>query len=113
MIELNAVFPAEEFKKGLAQYMAEAIEEKVHHPLHYNTLPAECAECGHPIECIDVVQHLNFNRGNAIKYIWRAGSKSPGNLAAEIEDLKKTRQYVDFEIERLEKLLKERSENAR
>lgn len=48
------------------------------------------------IECIQVTQHFNFNRGNAIKYIWRAGLK--GN---EIEDLKKAREYIDFEIKRI------------
>jgi hypothetical protein len=39
---------------------------------------------------------MNFNLGNAVKYIWRAGDK--GNL---IEDLKKARWYLDREIIRL------------
>lgn len=39
---------------------------------------------------------MNFNRGNAIKYIWRAGSKGD-----EIEDLRKAAWYVGREIERL------------
>lgn len=51
--------------------------DPVNHPKHYNNHPSG-------IECIDVVRHMNFNRGNSIKYIWRAGDK--GN---EIEDLKK------------------------
>lgn len=55
---------------------------------HYNNVPE--------IECIDVVQHFNFNRGNVIKYVWRAGLKGD-----EIEDLKKARDYIDYEIERL------------
>lgn len=41
---------------------------------------------------------LNFNLGNVIKYVARAGRK--GDKA---EDLKKARQYLDFEIEALEK----------
>ena len=48
------------------------------------------------IECIEVTQHFNFNRGNVIKYVWRAGAKGD-----EIEDLRKARQYLDFEIDRL------------
>jgi hypothetical protein len=54
------------------------------------------------IECIDFIQdkNLNFCRGNVVKYVVRAGIKSK---ATEIEDLKKARQYLDFEIKRLEK----------
>lgn len=39
---------------------------------------------------------LNFNLGNTIKYISRAGRKS-GNTT--LEDLLKAREYLDFEIE--------------
>lgn len=63
--------------------------EKVNHPKHYNEHPAG-------IECIDVVEHFNFNIGNAIKYLWRAGLK--GN---QEEDLKKAAWYVNREIEKL------------
>ncbi len=70
--------------------------DPVTHPPHYRSFGAACKACGEDIECIDVVQHLNFNRGNAIKYIWRAGAKGD-----EIEDLRKARQYLDFEIKRL------------
>lgn len=41
---------------------------------------------------------MNFNRGNAVKYIWRAGQKSD-----ELEDLRKVRWYLDREIKRMEK----------
>ena len=41
---------------------------------------------------------MNFNRGNAVKYIWRAGEK---DKAAEIQDLEKGRWYLDREIARL------------
>ena len=64
-------------------------DDPVKRPGHYTQVPG--------IECINVTQHFNFNRGNVIKYVWRAGAK--GN---EIEDLKKARQYLDFEINRLE-----------
>jgi hypothetical protein len=66
------------------------MSETVNHPEHY---------CKHPsgIECITIVRHFNFNIGNAIKYLWRAGLKS----ADEIEDLKKAVWYIQDEIERL------------
>lgn len=41
---------------------------------------------------------LNFNLGNVIKYIARAGRKT----ADPLEDLKKARHYIDMEIEYLE-----------
>lgn len=63
--------------------------DNVNHPSHYNNIP---------IECIDVVRHFNFNRGNAIKYIWRAGNKDPNK---EIEDLEKAIWYLNDEIKRL------------
>ena len=50
-----------------------------------------------PVECIEVATHMNFNRGNALKYIWRAGLKND-----ETEDLRKAIQYLRFEVNRLE-----------
>ena len=70
------------------------IKDAVEHPSHY-------ADVVPGIECIQVTQHFNFNRGNAIKYLWRAGNKNPEK---EIEDLQKARQYIDFEIARVKKL---------
>ena len=67
------------------------MSDAVNHPKHYNLHPAG-------IECIDVVEHLTFNVGNAIKYLWRAGLKG-----ALVEDLRKARWYIDREIQRLEK----------
>lgn len=63
----------------------------VDHPNHYNQIAG--------IECIDVVEHFNFNIGNAIKYLWRAGIKS----ANIIEDLEKAVWYIQREIERIKK----------
>ena len=65
---------------------------------HYNGLGAQCSKCGHPIECIDVVEQLDFCLGNAMKYIWRAFKKED-----PIKDLKKARYYLDRTIARLEK----------
>ena len=53
----------------------------------------------HGIELIDIVEDLGYNRGNAVKYLVRAGVKNP---ATELEDLKKARWYVNREIARLE-----------
>lgn len=66
---------------------------------HYNMIPAKCSACEHPIECIDVIKHMNFPRGSAVKYIWRADYK-----ADPIEDLDKAIRYLQIERERLMKM---------
>ena len=60
----------------------------VDHPTHYNAHPSG-------IECIEVVEHMGFNVGNAVKYLWRADLK--GNA---LEDLEKARWYVQREIDK-------------
>ena len=66
------------------------IEEKemVNHPSHYNM---------GKYEAIDVIEdwNLNFNLGNAVKYISRAGHKDD-----IVQDLKKSLRYIDREIQR-------------
>ena len=37
----------------------------INHPQHYNQHPSG-------IECITIVEHMTFNIGNAVKYLWRA-----------------------------------------
>lgn len=56
---------------------------------------------GHPsgIECIQITEHMNFNVGNAVKYLWRQGQKGSGS---NIEDLRKAVWYINREIQRLE-----------
>ena len=66
-------------------------EDMINHPPHYTSHPSG-------VECISVTEHMNFCVGNAVKYLWRAGSKG-----AALEDLRKARWYVDREIQRLEK----------
>ena len=61
---------------------------------------------GHPsgVECIQITRHMNFNIGNAVKYLWRAGQKADLNediRAKEIEDLEKSVWYIQDEIQRL------------
>lgn len=66
--------------------------DQVNHPFHYTTHPSG-------IEAIEITRHMNFNLGNAMKYIWRAGLK---NKEKHIEDLKKAIFYINDEIKRLE-----------
>ena len=61
----------------------------INHPAHYTGVTAE-------IECIDIARHLNFQLGNAFKYVWRAGKK--GGKGKEIEDLKKALWYLEDSI---------------
>lgn len=67
--------------------------DNVNHPEHYEKHPSG-------VECIEIVRHMNFNLGNAIKYLWRAGKKDPTKT---IEDLSKAIWYIQDEIKRLEK----------
>lgn len=62
------------------------MSDPVNHPKHYSTNPSG-------VECIDVVEHMSFNVGNAVKYLWRADEK--GNA---LEDLKKAAWYIQREI---------------
>ena len=49
---------------------------------------------GSGVECIDVVRHLPFSQGNAMKYVWRAGYKNDIK-----QDLEKALWYVNDCIE--------------
>lgn len=97
------VFPKPEVFKSEMTEMAKMIEknkekDNVNHPKHYINDKSSCGACGSPIECIDVTRHMNFNIGNAMKYIWRHEHKNNA-----IEDLKKAAWYLFDEIARLEK----------
>lgn len=61
-------------------------------PDHYKSHPSG-------IECIEVTRHMNFNCGNAVKYIWRNGLKDSN---PSIQELKKSVWYLNDEIKRLE-----------
>lgn len=51
---------------------------------------------------------LNFNLGNAVKYISRNGRKEG---ETSLKDLRKAKQYLDFEIEATEKEMEEQNAN--
>ena len=66
-----------------------AANDPVNHPEHYQTADG--------IECIDAIaaaltpeQFAGFCRGNALKYLWRAGKKGSAN-----EDLDKAIWYLE------------------
>lgn len=67
------------------------MSDPVNSPSHY---------IAYPVEVIELTEHLNFCRGNAVKYISRAGLKDPDT---EVQDLEKARWYITREIERLRK----------
>lgn len=73
----------------------------VEHPAHYTWLKNVCG-----IEVIDIVRHMDFCLGNAIKYILRAGIKPDASMSRrekEIEDLQKAIFYINDKIEQLKK----------
>ena len=61
-------------------------------PDHYRSHPSG-------IECIQITEHMAFNLGNAVKYIWRSEIKHD----SPIEDLKKAAWYINREIQRRSK----------
>lgn len=65
--------------------------DPVNHPSHYTY---------GSIETIDYIEDkgLNFNLGNAVKYVSRAGHKIDA-----VEDLQKAVWYINREIQRLQK----------
>lgn len=79
-----------ELTEALAKISNRGTEDAVSHPSHY---------CYSKYEPKDVIRawSLNFNLGCAVKYIARAGRKDD-----ILQDLKKAKQFLEFEIEALE-----------
>lgn len=67
--------------------LQEIVNDPVNHPKHYTSHPSG-------VECIQIVEHMQFNLGNVMKYIWRA------DHANGIQDLEKARWYLDREIQK-------------
>ena len=83
----------EDIHQQLAMNYVRAIQENipedpVNTPKHYRNHPSG-------IECIQITEHMGFNLGNAVKYIWRCDLKKDA-----IEDLKKAVWYIEREIKR-------------
>lgn len=64
--------------------------DPVNHPSHYVSHPSG-------VECITITEHMNFNLGNAMKYIWRAGLKDSSSVK---QDLEKAVWYLNRELKR-------------
>jgi hypothetical protein len=64
------------------------MDDPVSHPKHYTEHPSG-------VECIQITEHMGFNLGNALKYIWRCDLKKDA-----IEDLRKARWYIDRELDK-------------
>lgn len=75
------------------------MSDSVNHPSHYHSEYWH-SKCGKTVECIDIVRHMDFSLGNAVKYIWRAGKKDD-----ELEDLRKANWYIADRICELEREL--------
>lgn len=67
-------------------------DDPVNHPSHYTHFP---------VEIIEICRWLNFDRGNAVKYICRAGLKDRDK---DIEDLEKAMWYLKDEIARMKSI---------
>lgn len=62
-------------------------EDTVNQPSHYTSHPSG-------VECIQITEHMGFNMGNALKYIWRADLKEDA-----IKDMRKAMWYIQREID--------------
>ena len=73
----------------------EALEhDPVNHPRHYNKGQIEVAD-------FIADQELDFDRGNAVKYICRAGDKPDAEMSIEekaVQDLEKAIWYLQHRI---------------
>lgn len=81
-------------------HKVDPIYDSVNHPQHYLSHPSG-------IECIEITRHHNFDIGNAIKYLWRAGLKKEEGMTQidkEIEDLNKAVWYINDRLIYLEAL---------
>ena len=68
-------------------YEAEiAAPDSIARPAHYTSHPSG-------VECIQITEHMSFNLGNVVKYLWRADEKG-----APIQDLEKAAWYLQREI---------------
>lgn len=65
--------------------------DNVNRPAHYN-------EHASGIECIQIAEHMGFNLGNALKYIWRERHKGKST-----EDLEKAAWYSNRLVETMRK----------
>ena len=73
--------------------------EKLNDNTNTNSTPSHYQGTIQPIDLISA-QNLNFNLGNVVKYVCRAGKKQGENV---LSDLEKAKNYINYEIERIKK----------
>lgn len=98
--ELAKIFSYPDWKEVIEDSTAGTDNERVNHPSHYTWLKKLCN-----IEVIDITRHMDFDLGNAVKYLLRAGHKNEKGLSDKekmIEDLKKAVWYINDKIKILE-----------
>ena len=90
---VEAMTKVEVIKKPVVRKakLSSSSHDPVNHPKHYTEHPSG-------IECIQITEHMGFNLGNAMKYIWRADLKHNA-----VEDLQKAVWYINREIEKRSK----------
>ena len=92
---VEAIYYLKSIKDNLVKQEIKLVKEmsiKKNTPTHYQGT----------IQPIDIIneQNLNFNLGNVVKYVYRAGKKQGENI---LTDLEKAKDYINFEIERVKK----------
>lgn len=71
-------------------------KDRVNHPSYYTSWKELCG-----VEVIDITRHMDFDLGNAVKYILRSGLKSEEGMSDKdkaVEDLKKAVWYIQDKI---------------
>jgi hypothetical protein len=69
----------------------DVVNDPVNKPAHYTQ---------YPVEVIELTRHMSFNRGNAVKYVARAGFK---DKATEKQDIEKAIWYLQDDLKELER----------
>ena len=95
-----------DFMYNLAIERTITLAEHLNNKQSYNTPPHYQGNI-QPIDLINA-QDLNFNLGNVVKYVCRAGKKQGENI---LTDLEKAKDYINFEIERVKQWTKDYEKN--
>ena len=90
---LNDYEKVENITLSYAIELAEHLDDNTN-----KTTPSHYQGTIQPIDLINA-QDLNFNLGNVVKYVCRAGKKQGENV---LSDLEKAKNYINYEIERIE-----------
>lgn len=89
--------PVTELAEGYNDGIRTALISVRQHFHSHSSTPPHYQGTIQPIDLINA-QDLNFNLGNVVKYVCRAGKKQGENI---LTDLEKAKDYINFEIERV------------